>query len=88
MNKSVKYTRKSKAGVNMSEVKLFPNGKHSSDKTVENLATIGIQLKGKQIIDFATSIMEMAKEGHQEVNITGWFKKGTVTFLGKSVKKL
>ena len=82
------YGRNSLPGVNMKGVKLYPNGKNSADKTVAELSTIGIKLIGThQITDFVTSIMEMHKAGHQEINITGWLKKGHVTFLGGHVDR-
>ena len=82
-----KYGRKSVKGVNMKGVNLFPNGKRSKHKLVEDLATIGIQLRGKQITDFATSIMEMHKAGYTEINITGWLKRKEITFTSEAVEK-
>lgn len=87
-----KTTRKSVKGVNLKNVILFPNGKRSKNKTVEELATIGIQLKKtpdrNQIVEAAISLLEMDKAGYTEVNITGWLKRGEITFTSEPFTKV
>jgi hypothetical protein len=80
-------TRESVPGTTINNVKLYPNGSRSGQKTVDELATTGIQLRDDQIIEFAASILNMYQSGHREVNITCWLKKGYITFLGAPVPK-
>ncbi len=86
-----KYGRKSVKGVNIKNVKLFPNGKRSAETKVKDLATTGIQLRktpeSNQIVELATSLLEMDKAGYTEVNITCWLKTGQITFTSEAVEK-
>jgi hypothetical protein len=84
----IKFTRESVKGTELKNVILFPNGKRSANKTVTELKTSGIQLRGEQIIEFATSIMNMYKAGHREVNVNCWLKKGRITFTGAPINKI
>ena len=80
-------TRNSLPGTYVKNVKLFPNGSKTSEKKIKDLKTSGIQLHGDQIVEFATSIMDMYKAGHREVNVTCWLKKNYITFTGAPVDK-
>jgi len=82
-----KLTRDSVKGTYLKNVILFPNGRRSAKKTVENLATAGIQLHNDQIVEFASSVLNMYKAGHREVNITCWLKKRCISFTGAPVLK-
>jgi hypothetical protein len=83
-----KYTRKSLPGINMKNIKLFPNGERTAETKIKNLKSIGIQLKTKQeMINFTISLMQMIKAGFTEVNITGWLKTGQITFTSQPIKK-
>jgi hypothetical protein len=81
------YTRETVKGTSLKNVISYPNGKKSGKKLVEDMKTSGAKLKGKQIIDFATSLLDMYKNGHREVNVTFWRETKDVTFTGTHVKK-
>ena len=84
-NDDTKLTREYPKGLTISNVTVYPNGKKSNETKVKNLATIGLKLKGEQMIHFVKALLDMYTDGHREVNITGWRKQKTVTFAGKHI---